>query len=210
MTARRLFGAAAVVTVVSTAALVGSTSFAAAQDEETVTLSASGSGDEEIPAGSGEKNTDLTASLQLTPDGKLTYTVKVTGNSETINAAHIHNAPKGKNGDVVVPLDEKAVDSGKSATTTMDEALAKDIIANPEDYYINTHSASFKPPTGVGRGQLTADAEKPDLIDTGNGGQSAAADELSDHALLAAGALLAAAVGGAAVVRRRRGASDRV
>jgi hypothetical protein len=213
MTVRRLVGAASTVGLLSAASLLGlaGSAWAAGQDDgesEWVTLSASGSGDEEVPAGTGEKGTDLTASISLTPDGRMTYTIKVTGNEEEIEAAHIHQGEEGENGDVVVELDAKAIDEGKAAKVELEPDLAKRIIDNPGKWYINTHSAGFEPPTGVARAQLEAAdaAEEPDVIDTGDGGQFAAAQEAPDAgALVAGGLLIAGAAAGAAVVRRRSG-----
>lgn len=207
MSVRRMIGAAAAVGVLSTATLIGFTAAASAQEygAKWVTLSASGSGDDEVPSGSGEKGTKITGSFQLKATGELNYTVTVTGNSETITAGHIHKGAAGANGDVVIPLDEAAINDGTSATTQVDPAVAERIIANPQNYYLNAHSPSWEPPTGVARGQLTGDAEQPNKIDTGNGGQAAAADDAASTgvALAGAGVLLAGAVGGAVAVRRR-------
>jgi hypothetical protein len=213
MTVRRLIGAASAVGVLSAASLLGFAGLASAQDDdgekkEWFTLSASGGGDEEVPEGSGEEGTDLTASISLTEDGDMTYTITVTGNSETISAAHIHKGKEGENGDVVVELDAEAVDEGKAAEVQLEPDLAKRIIENPQNWYINTHSESFQPPSGVARAQLQSaeDAEEPEIIDTGSGGQFAAAQAGPGAGAVAAGALLvAAAAGGAALHRRRTG-----
>jgi hypothetical protein len=198
MTVRRLIGAASAVGVLTAASLLGITGLASAQDDdggkkEWFTLSASGSGDEEVPEGSGEEDTDLTASISLTEDGDMTYTITVSGNSETISAAHIHKGKKGENGDVVVELD-----------------LAKRIIENPENWYINTHSESFQPPSGVARAQLKSaeKEEKPEIINTGTGGQFAAAQSGPGAGAVAGGALLIAAAAGGAVALRRRTGDD--
>jgi CHRD domain-containing protein len=213
MAVRRLIGAASTVGVLSAASLLALTgpAWAAGEDDggsEWVTLSASGSGDDEVPAGTGEEGTDLTASISLAPDGRMTYTIKVTGNEEDIESAHIHKGAEGENGDVVVELDAKAIDAGRAAKVELEPDLAERIIDNPGNWYINTHSASFEPPTGVARAQLVKadEVEEPDIIDTGDGGQFAASRETPDAgALLAGGLLIAAAAGGAAVVRRRSG-----
>jgi CHRD domain len=198
---RRLLGAAAVLTALSAAGLLGFTSIASAQSEW-VTLSASGSGEEEVPAGSGEDGTKVTGSFQINTEGELNYTITVTGNSETINAAHIHRGVKGENGDVAVELDAEAVDEGKSATVEIDPALAKRIIDNPGNWYLNTHSESFEPPSGVARGQLTSDEDRPDVINTGSGGQAADGGR-TGIGVTVAGALVLLASGGALIARRR-------
>jgi hypothetical protein len=213
MSVRRLIGAASAVGVLTAASLLGAAGLASAQEEEKewFTLSASGSGDEEVPEGSGEEGTDLTASIRLTEDGEMTYLVDVKGNEEELNAAHIHRGAAGENGDVVVELDVEAINEGRDAEIQIDAELAVRIINNPENWYINTHSESFEPPSGVARAQLVSeeDVDEPDVINTGTGGQFAAAQSGPDAGTIAAGALLiASAVGGAVVVRRRSGADN--
>jgi hypothetical protein len=75
-----------------------------------------------------------------------------------VAAAHIHKAPRGEAGDVIVELFSHRGKnqtlppriSGCAKTTT---AIAKDIARNPEDYYVNVHNADF--PGGALRGQLS-------------------------------------------------------
>jgi hypothetical protein len=63
-------------------------------------------------------------------------------------AAHIHKAPFGQNGGVVVGLS-----TGSGCTDGVDQDLIKDIIQNPGAYYVQLHNADF--PGGVLRGQLS-------------------------------------------------------
>lgn len=201
MTVRRWLGSVATAGLLTTGALLGSTATAFAQ--ETVTLTASGSGGEEVPPGSGEDGTSVTGSFQLTAAGALTYTVQITGNEEEIAMGHIHRGAAGSNGDVVVPLDAAAINSGSSATTEIDPDLAQEIIDDPAGFYLNTHSASFPPPTGNARAQLTSSSSTPGAIDTGSGGQAAATGSSAPY--VAGGALaLVAAGGGALLLQRRR------
>jgi len=213
MAVRRLIGAASTVGVLSAASLLGlaGSAWAAGDGDggsEWVTLSASGSGDQVVPDGKGEDGAKLTASILLAPDGRMTYTIKVTGNAEEIDAAHIHKGADGENGDVVVELDAEAIDKGEAAKVELEPDLAERIIKNAGNWYVDVHSKSFEDPEGVARAQLenAEQADEPDVIDTGDGGQFAAAQEAPDAgALVAGGLLIAAAAGGAAVVRRRCG-----
>lgn len=63
-------------------------------------------------------------------------------------AAHIHAAPAGVNGGVVVPL--SPIEGG---CTSADPALIQAIIDFPDQYYVNVHNADF--PGGAIRGQLS-------------------------------------------------------
>ena len=95
---------------------------------------------------------DATGSIIVTinPGRKLVcFDGNVTGANGDIFAAHIHDAPAGVAGPVVVPLN--AALSG--CTEVADRSLLTDIIANPEEYYVNVHSTNCPP--GVARGQLT-------------------------------------------------------
>jgi hypothetical protein len=67
------------------------------------------------------------------------------------NAAHIHEAPPGVAGPVVLPL--RPPTSGFSGgCTKASPALVSDLRANPSSYYVNVHNAPY--PEGAIRGQL--------------------------------------------------------
>jgi hypothetical protein len=79
------------------------------------------------------------------------YELSVSG-IEPASAAHIHAASAGQNGPIVVPL--AAPTSGfSSGCVSVDRALAKEILKNPELYYVNVHNTPF--PNGALRGQLS-------------------------------------------------------
>ena len=71
----------------------------------------------------------------------------------TVVAAHIHLAPVGEPGGVVVPLFAGTFEgSDKTRGCVPANGLADDILADPSAYYINIHSTVFQP--GAIRAQL--------------------------------------------------------
>jgi hypothetical protein len=98
------------------------------------------------PDGSG------TALIGLSPGGnEICFTLDVTGIA-TATAAHIHRGAAGVNGPVVVTLTPPS--SGSSiGCVAVDPSLLKEILKNPEDFYVNVHNAEY--PGGAIRGQLS-------------------------------------------------------
>ena len=70
-------------------------------------------------------------------------------------AAHLHVAPAGSVGVVVVTL--APLTSG--CTGDVDAGLLKDLIQNPQSYYLNLHTPDF--PGGALRGQLNNRGHNP-------------------------------------------------
>jgi len=68
-----------------------------------------------------------------------------------VTLAHIHKGAKGVNGGVVVPL-MAPVDGKSFGCVSVDDALAKDLAQNPQNYYFNIHTKAN--PGGEIRGQL--------------------------------------------------------
>jgi hypothetical protein len=77
-------------------------------------------------------------------------------NIGTATAAHIHKAPMGMNGGIVVDLSPAPGDADDGmwmgCRTGVGRALIRDIIRNPTSYYVNVHNMEF--PGGAIRGQL--------------------------------------------------------
>ena len=94
--------------------------------------------------------------VQVREGGQLRFTTVIVNPArETFMAGHIHQAPRGANGPVVVPLF-----SGASASVvfvqrdhlTVDPRLAAQICGNPAAFYVNYHTTLD--PQGAVRGQL--------------------------------------------------------
>jgi hypothetical protein len=67
---------------------------------------------------------------------------------------HIHRAPRLTNGPILVTFFESGnVDLENCTTTPLDRELLKDIIQNPQDYYVNVHNTPFG--GGAVRGQMS-------------------------------------------------------
>jgi hypothetical protein len=67
-------------------------------------------------------------------------------------AAHIHVAPVGVPGPVVVPL-APPTQGTSSGCTSADRHLVQAILLDPASYYVNVHNAEY--PAGAIRGQLS-------------------------------------------------------
>jgi hypothetical protein len=112
-------------------------------------------GANEVP-GPGDPDASGTASLTLNPgQGTVCFDLTWAGIDGTVVAAHIHAAPAGVAGPVVVPLFAGAFSGTDSASACVsaDRDLVLAIIQSPENYYVNIHSTVF--PAGAVRGQLS-------------------------------------------------------
>jgi len=67
-------------------------------------------------------------------------------------AAHIHSGPGGVSGPVVIGFSPTFTDGVASGSAVADAATLAQIVAHPESFYFNVHTASF--PSGALRGQL--------------------------------------------------------
>jgi hypothetical protein len=111
--------------------------------ELTGAAEAPGPGD---PDGSGTASFTFNAGT-----GEVCFDYSVTG-VMPLAAAHIHVAPAGSPGPVVIPMPPTSP-TGGSGCVTADRDLIVAILMDPSAYYFNVHNAEF--PAGALRGQLT-------------------------------------------------------
>ncbi len=112
------------------------------------------SGANEVPAAVGS---DLVGTAKVTINlgqSELCWDLDYTTTQHVV-AAHIHHAPAGIAAGVIFgffnpPASATPVNSG---CRSGDPALLADIVANPQNYYVNVHTTAH--PGGAGRGQLT-------------------------------------------------------
>jgi CHRD domain len=110
----------------------------------------------EVP-GPGDADASGTASITLNQgQGEVCFALSWAGIDGTVIAAHIHAAPAGIAGPVVVPLFTgvalPGTGSASGCVSGVSAELIKDIRHDPENYYVNIHSTEF--PAGAARGQL--------------------------------------------------------
>jgi hypothetical protein len=103
------------------------------------------SGANEVPSGAGDP--DGTGTAFLTFDSVLnsvSWTI-VVNNIDTVILDHIHSAPAGVNGPVVIDF------GGVLVGSTVDADVAA-VLANPTGFYVNVHTNTFT--GGAIRGQI--------------------------------------------------------
>ena len=86
--------------------------------------------------------------------GTVCFEISVSGVQLPILAAHIHEAPETEPGPVLIPLlTSPDADGFFSGCVSADREEIKEIIQDPEEYYVNVHNMEF--PAGALRGQLS-------------------------------------------------------
>ena len=105
----------------------------------------------EFPAGSGSPDGSGVAAITVN-GSTVTFSILVKGIS-TPTLAHIHKAPLGASGSVVIDFHAPVFTNGfATGTATGSAGDIADLLANPSSYYVNVHTAEF--PQGALRGQL--------------------------------------------------------
>ena len=134
---------------ITSAALVG-TALAAPVSQGGRKFTTELTGAAEVP-GPGDPDGSGTASITLNHgQSRVCYEISLTM-VDGVTAAHIHEAPVGVAGPVVVALFTDGFDAADCVDADRD--VIKDIIQNPQDYYVNVHSTDH--PAGAVRGQLS-------------------------------------------------------
>lgn len=109
-------------------------------------------GSQEVP-GPGDPNGWGHAKVKIMPDdGKLCIKMHVR-NIEPATAAHVHQAPMGQAGPVVVPLPTPDSNGKADGCVDLDMNKLNEIKDNPSNFYINVHNSPY--PDGAVRGQLS-------------------------------------------------------
>ena len=119
-------------------------------------------GQAEIDAGAVSADMDGTGTANVTVNvgqGRVCWNLTNLANLDTITAAHIHQAPSTAAGPIRIsffhfgePFDDEGCTSG-STQFPFDRARLRDVLQNPQNYYVNIHTTAFPP--GAIRGQLT-------------------------------------------------------
>lgn len=134
----------AILLAISASAVMASAVYADAGGNAAVPLNTGQEADKVVGGASGD--------LDWSVDGTtFCYTLTVKGLTTPAVAAHIHIAPRGVAGPVVIPL---SVPSATAFTTSgcVESSTAPAVAANPGDYYVNVHTSTY--PAGEVRGQL--------------------------------------------------------
>ena len=139
-----------IITTAAAAAAVIGTTAATAREDTGKRFQANLQGEVEVPV-MGDPDGTGSATVRINPGrGQLCYTLRVRG-IEPATAAHIHEAPAGSAGPVVVGLTAPTGGSSQGCVAISREE-ARDIIRDPENYYVNVHNAEY--PGGALRSQL--------------------------------------------------------
>jgi hypothetical protein len=139
---KRVFG---VVALAAALAVVGIAAGAGSDPRVSAKLSGKAEVPKGSPSGSG------TAVIELnTKTGKVCWVLRVRDVAKPLSA-HVHKAPRGKSGPVVLPLGPRFAATG---CTRAPKKVVKAVARNPGAYYVNVHTLKYL--NGAIRGQLHA------------------------------------------------------
>jgi hypothetical protein len=157
---------AAAITVALALGLTALVAPGAAAGGRATLLAASLTGAREVP-GPGDPDGSGRAIVKLSGD-QACFLLKWSRIGAPV-ASHIHAAPRGAAGPVVLPFFQGQLPDTLNAVAgcaPADPALVDAIVANPRDYYVNIHTGEF--PGGAIRGQLhradDLDLDVPDQL----------------------------------------------
>jgi hypothetical protein len=108
-------------------------------------------GANEVP-GPGDPDGSGAAAVTVNPGQEEACFTLTVSDVEPILAAHIHRGTADVAGPVVVDLAPTFVDGTATGCVTVERGLAREILRDPDGFYVNVHNASF--PAGALRGQL--------------------------------------------------------
>ncbi len=136
--------------LIASALLLAPTASVYAAHTGGATFTAMLDGASEVP-GPGDPDGFGSATVSVNPgQERVCYSISVSDIAPAA-AAHIHEANAGMSGPVVVALSPPTGGSSQGCATVSRE-LAKEIIKNPSEYYVNVHNGEY--PSGAVRGQL--------------------------------------------------------
>ena len=121
----------------------------AAASAGTKTFTTTMLGSNEVPKGAPKGSGKAVVTLNAGTD-KVCWTFSSLKGISKVNASHIHKAPKGKSGPVVVAFFSGALKT--KGCVKASKSLIKAIEKSPGAYYVNIHTAKY--PAGAIRGQL--------------------------------------------------------
>ena len=140
------------VVIAGAAALVACATIPEGDDQirgRTLTIALTGAAE---GPGLGDPDGSGTAELLIDPSrGRFCYLLTVEG-IEPARLAHIHKSPVGEAGGPIVVNLEAPTDGDSERCMAIDPALARSLLDNPADYYVNVHNTEH--PGGAVRGQL--------------------------------------------------------
>jgi hypothetical protein len=106
-----------------------------------------------IPPYEGDRDGVGVANLTINVgQGEICWDLAVQNITLPATASHIHKQAAGVRGPIVVGLSAPGEEGTSSGCTSVDRELAKEILQNPADFYVNVHTRDYAP--GAIRGQL--------------------------------------------------------